>query len=152
MLADVRAVSWPTDSYLGDTTCNVGVITGGEGANVIAPAASAELHIRLVTDQAPVRALLERAVGGRARIEYLSTTPAARLTLVPGFEHCIVGFTTDIPHLTNWGSPLLLGPGSIHDAHTAGERISKTELERGVDLYERLARQLLAQPAAVVQP
>ena len=151
VLGDVRAVSWPKDSYLGETTCNVGVITGGEGANVIAPAASAELHIRLVTDQAPVRALLERAVGGRARVEYLSTTPAARLTVVPGFEHSIVGFTTDIPHLSNWGSPLLLGPGSIHDAHTSRERIAKNELERGVELYERLARQLRAQPAAVEQ-
>ncbi len=148
VLADVRDVAWPRDEYFGETTCNVGVITGGTSANVIAPDARADLHIRLVTDQAPVRDLLERAVGARARIEYLSFTPPVRLTAVAGFEQCVVGYTTDVPHLSNWGRPLLLGPGSIHDAHTARERIAKAELERGVELYVRLARTLLAEPAA----
>ena len=98
-------------------------------------------------DQAPVRELLERAVGSRARIEYLSFTPPVRLTAVPDFEQCVVGYTTDVPHLSNWGTPLLLGPGSIHDAHTARERIAKAELERGVELYLRLGRTLLAEAA-----
>jgi acetylornithine deacetylase len=152
VLADVRAITWPRDQYLGETTCNVGVITGGAGANVIAPEARAELQIRLVGDQAPVRELLERAVAGRAHVEYLSVTPPVRLTSVPGFAECVVGFTTDVPHLSNWGRPLLLGPGSIHDAHTPRERIAKAELERGVELYVQLARRLLAEPAAVVRP
>src|SRR5207244_462825 len=138
-LDDVRAVAWPTDEYFGDTTCNIGVIVGGTQANVIAPDARADLHIRLVTDQAPVRELLERAVGSQARIEYLSFTPPVRLTAVPDFEQCVVGYTTDVPHLSNWGTPLLLGPGSIHDAHTARERIAKAELERGVPLVEGTA-------------
>ena len=151
VLGDVRAVAWPTDAYFGETTCNVGIISGGVGANVIAPDARAELHVRLVTDAAPVRELLERAVAGRAKIEYLSATPPVRLAAVPGFEQCVVGFTTDVPHLSNWGTPLLLGPGSIHDAHTAGERIAKAELERGVELYERLARRLYAEPSTAVR-
>jgi len=146
-LDDVRAVAWPKDEYFGDTTCNIGVIVGGTQANVIAPDARADLHIRLVTDQAPVRELLEGAVGSRARIEYLSFTPPVRLTAVPDFEQCVVGYTTDVPHLSNWGTPLLLGPGSIHDAHTARERIAKSELERGVELYLRLGRTLLAEAA-----
>src|SRR5438128_701425 len=146
-LDDVRAVAWPKDDYFGDTTCNIGVIVGGTQANVIAPDARADLHIRLVTDQGPVRELLERAVGSRARIEYLSFTPPVRLTAVPNFEQCVVGYTTDVPHLSNWGTPLLLGPGSIHDAHTARERIAKAELERGVERYVRLGRALLAEPA-----
>ena len=149
VLADVRTIPWPKDSYLGETTCNVGVIGGGSGANVIAAEARAELHIRLVGDAAPVRELLERAVAGRVRIEYLSFTPPIRLTSVPGFEQCVVGFTTDVPHLSNWGKPLLFGPGSIHDAHTPRERIAKAELERGVELYVQLARRLLGEPAAV---
>src|SRR2546426_896507 len=146
-LDDVRAVAWPKDDYFGDTTCNIGVIVGGTQANVIAPDARADLHIRLVTDQGPVRELLERAVGSRARIEYLSFTPPVRLTAVPDFEQCVVGYTTDVPHPSDWGTPLLLGPGSIHDAHTARERIAKAELERGVELYARLGRALLAEPA-----
>jgi len=142
VLADIRALPWPRDAEFGETTCNVGLISGGSGANVIATDASADLHIRLVTDAAPVRALLEGAVRSRAKIDYLSATPRVHLTGVPGFEQCVVGFTTDVPHLSNWGRPLLLGPGSIHDAHTAGERIAKAELERGVELYVRLAHVL----------
>ena len=86
VLDDVRAIRWPTAPEFGETTCNIGIIGGGAGANVIAPDARAELHIRLVTDAAPVRELLERAVGTRAKLEYLSATPPVRLTAVPGFE------------------------------------------------------------------
>jgi len=152
VLRDLRAISWPRDSYFGETTCNIGVIGGGVGANVIAPDAHADLHIRLVTDDEPIRELLERTVDGRVRVEYLSHTPPVRLMSVPGFEHCVVGFTTDIPHLSNWGTPLLFGPGSIHDAHTARERISRGELERGIELYTRLGRALLPQDGATRIP
>ena len=152
VLSDVRAIKWPRDPFFGETTCNIGVIAGGEGANVIAPDARAELHLRLVGDESVVHELLERAVAGRAKIEYLSLTPPIKLTAVPGFEQCVVSFTTDVPHLSSWGTPLLLGPGSIHDAHTAGERIAKTELARGVTLYTDLARALLAEQAEVTRP
>jgi len=151
VLEDVRAIAWPAAPEFGETTCNIGIIGGGAGANVIAPDARAELHIRLVTDAAPVRELLEVAVRGRARIEYLSATPPVRLTALPGFDTCVVGFTTDVPHLSNWGAPLLVGPGSIHDAHTAGERIAKADLERGVELYVQLARTLHADVATEVR-
>ena len=63
---------------------------------------------------------------------------------VEGFEPCVVRFTTDIPHLSRWGAPLLLGPGSIFDAHTTHERVSKRELAEAVNLYERLARALMS--------
>ena len=94
-----------------------------------------------------MKTLLERAVRDRARIDYLTSVPPQRLATVPGFETCIVRFTTDIPHLTNWGTPLLLGPGSILDAHTAHERISETELAAGVDAYVRLVHALALRKA-----
>src|SRR5207253_1364311 len=131
VLAVVRRTRWPTDPFFGDTTLNIGVIAGGSRPNVVAGDARADLQIRLVTDAAPVRQLLERTVDGRARIEYLTAVNPVRLTTVPGFETCLVRFTTDIPHLANWGSPLLIGPGSILDAHTAHERISLEELAAG---------------------
>jgi acetylornithine deacetylase len=152
VLTSIRAIKWPHDPFFGDTTCNIGLISGGEGANVIAPDARAELHLRLVGDESVVHQLLETAVAGRAKIEYLSSTPPIKLTGVPGFEQCVVSFTTDVPHLSKWGTPLLLGPGSIHDAHTAGERVAKAELERGVSLYADLARALLAEQAEVTRP
>jgi aspartate kinase len=152
VLADVRAVVWPRDPYFGETTCNVGIIGGGAGANVIAADAHAELHMRLVTDEAPIRELLERAVRGRARIEYQSFTPPVRLTSVPGFDSCVVGFTTDVPHLSNWGKPLLIGPGSIHDAHMQRERVAKAQLEAAVELYVRLARELHSSAPVAARP
>jgi aspartate kinase len=148
VLADVRRTAWPHDGFFGETTCNIGVIGGGTRTNVLATEARADLHFRLVTAAEPVQALLERSVADRAHVEYLSVTPPVRLMSLPGFEQCIVGFTTDTAHLGHWGTPLLLGPGSIHEAHTPHERIAKVDVSRGVELYVRLVRSLLSGPAA----
>lgn len=144
VLAEVRECAWPTDEFFGQTTCNIGVIAGGTRANVVPAEAQADLQIRLVTEAAPVVALLERAVAGRAHLEILSSHSPVRLTAIEGIEQCVVRFTTDIPYLKNWGAPLLLGPGSILDAHTQHERIAKSELTEAVDLYMRLVHALLA--------
>jgi acetylornithine deacetylase len=122
VLADVRASEWPRDEFFGETTCNIGTIRGGTRPNVIPAEAAAELQIRLV---------------------YMSAAEPVRMLSVEGFEREVVRFTTDIPYLSSWGKPLLLGPGSILDAHTDGERVSKRELEEAVELYTRLARTLL---------
>jgi acetylornithine deacetylase len=148
VLADLQAAAWPRDPVLGPTTCNVGTITGGEALNVIARSAEAGLQIRIVTPPDEAVAELRRVVHGRAEIEVLSHTPPVHLTAPDGFETDVVSFSTDIPHLTNWGQPLLLGPGSIFDAHIPGERLALTELERGVALYERLGHTLLARVPA----
>ena len=81
-------------------------------------------------------------LGDRGRIEYTSAHNPVRLFSIPGFDECVVRFTTDIPYLSNWGKPLLLGPGSILVAHTDHERIAKSELETAVDLYVDLAKRL----------
>lgn len=143
-LANVRACAWPRDEFFGETTCNIGTIAGGTRPNVIPAAAQAELQIRLVTNSAPVKELLERAVAGRGEVEYLSVAEPVRMLAVEDFTSSVVRFTTDIPHLTNWGQPLLLGPGSILVAHTTGEYVPKRALEQAVDLYVRLARTLLS--------
>jgi aspartate kinase len=143
ILTDLRAASWPVDRFFGDTTVNIGIISGGTRTNVLATDARADLHFRLVTDVDVVRRRLEETVAGRAEIEYLSVTPPVRLMAMPGFEQCVVGFTTDTAHLGHWGTPLLLGPGSILEAHTAHERIARADLARGVDLYVKLVQSLL---------
>jgi acetylornithine deacetylase len=142
VLADLRACAWPRDEFFGETTCNIGTVQGGTRTNVIPAEAEAQLQIRLVTPSAEVRKILEEAVAGRARIEYLSVAEPVRMHAVEGFEQEVVRFTTDIPYLSRWGSPLLLGPGSILDAHTDGERVSKRELEESVELYVRLVKSL----------
>lgn len=147
VLASLRAASWPTDDFLGETTCNIGVVRGGTRPNVIPAEAQAELQIRLVTDAAMVKEVIERTAVNRAEVEYLSVAAPVRMLGLEGFEQCIVRFTTDIPHLTNWGEPLLIGPGSILLAHTSEERIAKRELAQSVELYTQLARALLARDA-----
>jgi acetylornithine deacetylase len=144
VLTDIRAVEWPRDEFFGETTCNIGTVNGGTRPNVIAARAQAELQIRLVCPSSEVKKILERAVAGRARVEYLSAAEPVRMHAVEGFASEVVRFTTDIPYLSDWGRPLLIGPGSILDAHTDGERVSKRELEGAVELYARLARALLA--------
>ena len=142
ILQDIRACEWPEDSFFGTTTCNIGVLSGGTRPNVIPDKARAELQIRLGIDIEHVKRVLEDAVGTRGRLEYASAHNPVRLFSVPGFEECVVRFTTDVPYLSQWGKPLLLGPGSILDAHTDHERISKRELEQAVELYLKLAKQL----------
>ena len=118
------------------------MLSGGTRPNVIADKARAELQIRLGIDIEHVKRVLEDAVRGRGRLEYASAHNPVRLFSVPGFEQCVVRFTTDVPYLSNWGKPLLIGPGSILDAHTDHERISKRELDKAVELYVDLAKQL----------
>jgi acetylornithine deacetylase len=142
VLRDIRAIEWPSDEFFGDTTCNIGVLNGGTRPNVIPDHARAELQIRLATDIERVRNVIEEAVDGRAQLEYASAHDPVRLFSVPGFDDCVVRFTTDVPYLSNWGKPLLIGPGSILDAHTEHERIAKHELERAIDLYVKLAKTL----------
>ncbi|MEA2175175.1 MAG: acetylornithine deacetylase, partial [Blastocatellia bacterium] len=143
-LALIRECSWPTDEFFGETTCNIGTIQGGTRANVIPAEAYADLQIRLVTPATRVKEILEQTIKGRAHVEYFSQAEPVRMLSVEGFASCVVRFTTDIPQLTNWGTPLLLGPGSILNAHTNHERVSKRELDEAVELYVRLARTLLA--------
>ena len=144
VLVELRAARWPTDPLFGETTCNVGVIAGGTRPNVIPDAAHADVQIRLVGPVEAVRETVERAARGRARVDVLTAIPPVQLTTVPGFDTALVRYATDIPNLTSWGTPLLLGPGSIHVAHTPEERIAKRELVRGVELYVRLAQVLLS--------
>lgn len=142
ILDDTRAIEWPEDSFFGTTTCNIGVIEGGTRPNVIPDHARAQLQIRLGIDIEQVKRVVEGAIGGRGEIEYASAHNPVRLFSIPGFDETVVRFTTDIPYLSNWGKPLLLGPGSILDAHTDHERVSKRELERSVELYVELANKL----------
>jgi acetylornithine deacetylase len=144
LLATLPSVEFPSDPQLGPTTVNIGVIRGGSAGNVIPASAEAELMVRVPGDVALVRATIERWVGDRAQIEYGSHIPAQRFHTVPGFEIAPVAYTSDIPLLGRWGTPLLFGPGSIHVAHTPDEAISVAELRASVDVYERLTRSLLA--------
>ena len=144
VLQDVRSVQWPVDEVLGDTTCNIGVIGGGTRPNVIPASASAELQMRLVSNVAEIKTTLEKTIADRGRIQYLSENEPVHLHVVNGMDQCVVRFTTDIPYLSNWGTALLLGPGSIFNAHTAHEFVPKAELQEAVELYATLTRSLLA--------
>ena len=144
-LNDVLALPLPVVEGIGDSTLNVGLIAGGRAPNVIADAAEAHLLIRLVSPAESTRAAILKAVGGRARVEFSLELPFVQMRRVGQLPTMVAKFTTDIPSLTNWGEPFLLGPGSIHVAHTPDEKISKRELLEAVDLYVTLARELVAE-------
>ena len=143
ILQDIRRARFPNDDFFGETTVNIGTIEGGLALNVIPPRAEAGLAIRLTTTRAPVEALLEEIVGTRGKIEVLSSSEPIKMLEVEGFNQKVVRFTTDIPHLPNWGTPLLLGAGSILVAHTKDEFVLKKDLETAVGLYVNLVRKLL---------
>jgi acetylornithine deacetylase len=144
ILQDVRRASFPHDEFFGETTSNIGTINAGMKLNIVPADAEAGFLIRLTTKKEPVWEILEKTIGGRGELELLSFSEPVRMLAVEGFRQKVVRFTTDIPYLTNWGQPLLLGPGSILVAHTKDEFVLKRDLEIAVELYANLARQLLA--------
>jgi acetylornithine deacetylase len=145
-LAKVRAIELPHDETLGACTLNIGLLAGGRAPNVIADHAEAAVMIRLVGDPAPLRAAVEAAAAGLAEAREVLCIPALRLGSLEGFETTVVAYTTDIPAFGGaWGTPYLIGPGSIHLAHTSEERVPKSELLDAVEIYARLGRQLLRQ-------
>ena len=144
ILNDVRQTRFQHDEFFGETTVNIGVIEGGLALNIVPPTAEASLLIRLTTKREPIEQTLENIIRGRGEIEVLSCSEPVKMLPVDGFDQKVVRFTTDIPYLTNWGQPLLLGPGSILVAHTKEEFVLKQDLESAAELYRDLARQLLS--------
>jgi acetylornithine deacetylase/succinyl-diaminopimelate desuccinylase-like protein len=145
VLSDIRRIDWPGNEAFGETTCNIGIVSGGRRANVIPDAAQATIQIRLADSALAIKEQLEYAIAGRATIDYKSVHDPIRLMTLDGFEQMVARFTTDIPYLSNWGRALLIGPGSILVAHTDDERVSKAELLNAVGLYANLAKSLLTQ-------
>ena len=143
-LAEVRRVPLPVDGVLGASTMNIGVISGGRAPNVIPDLAKAEIMIRLVDDGMSTREALKRAVDGKVELNEVLSIPALLLGSLPGLVTTIVSFTTDIPAFgAAWGQPYLIGPGTIHVAHTSEERVPKNQLLDAVQIYKQMIRQLL---------
>jgi acetylornithine deacetylase len=143
VLAKVLTMPLAELEGIGPSTLNIGQIHGGHAPNVIADKAEAQVLVRTVTDSGPVRAQLTEIAGDKAEVEFTLDTPFVRLRAVEGLPTMIAKFSTDIPQLSNWGEPLLLGPGSIHVAHTPFEKLAKKELLEAVELYIKVGKQLL---------
>ncbi|MGO8790061.1 MAG: M20/M25/M40 family metallo-hydrolase [Terriglobia bacterium] len=142
VLADLRKIPLPTDPVLGPATMNIGVLTGGRAANVVPDEAVAQILIRIVGDSEPLRQKIAELIAGRCELSFVRDTPLLMMEKLDGYETDVVAFTTDLPSLTNWGRPLLLGPGSISMAHTERECVRKADLVAAADLYCRLVRDL----------
>jgi len=139
----LRGVALPDDPILGRTHYTVGLIEGGVAPNVVSPHASAELVFRIVGQGTAVREAMH-VVESLVSVEHVLDVPAVRMHTLPGFETAVFPYTTDVPLLTRWGTPLLVGPGSIHVAHTDDEHLAVDELMAAIQLYESLTRQLLS--------
>jgi acetylornithine deacetylase len=141
-LASLRNMPLPSDPEIGPCTLNIGLIEGGRAPNVISDYAHADLLYRLVGPSKELRNQILATAGSDVEVTFPLELPFLRLRTVNGLPTMIAAFTTDIPKLTNWGEPLLIGPGSIHVAHTEGEFISKQQLAEAISLYCTVARQL----------
>jgi len=143
-LQRLRAMTLPVEEGIGPCTLNIGVIEGGRAPNVVPDKARAQLLYRLVGSSEQLKRGIVEAVGTLAKVEFVLDIPFVRLRTLDGLATMVAAFTTDIPALSAWGQPLLVGPGSIHVAHTDGEYVEKKQLQDAVDLYCAIARQLSA--------
>jgi len=143
-LMALRGGQWPADDDLGRTFYTVGLISGGVAPNVVPPSAEAEVMFRTVGDHAPLRREIEARTSGLVAVEDVLVVPPVRLKTLDGYDSEVFSFTTDIPFLARWGTPLLLGPGSVTVAHTDNEHVTVAELVRASELYEQLASALIA--------
>ena len=138
----LRAMKLPQTDGIGPSTLNIGMIQGGRAPNVIPDKACAQLLYRLVGPAEQLRRQIVETVGDLAKVEFVLEIPFVRLHSLDGLPTMVAAFTTDIPALSNWGQPLLVGPGSIHVAHTEREYVEKKQLTDAVDLYCDIARKL----------
>ncbi len=143
-LIRLRAMPLPSDPEIGPCTLNIGLIEGGRAPNVIPDYAHADLLYRLIGPAQDLRRQILETAGKDVKVEFPLEIPFLRLRTVEALPTMIAAFTTDIPALTNWGEPLLIGPGSIHVAHTDSEFIDKQQLAEAIDLYSAIARKLLS--------
>jgi len=139
----LHAMKLPENPDVGPCTRNVGSIQGGRAPNVISDTAKADLFYRLVGPADELRRQITETVGSLAEVSFTRETPFMLLRTLDGLPTVVAAFTTDIPSLSNWGEPLLLGPGSIHVAHTEGEYVEKAQLTEAVEMYCALAKQLV---------
>ena len=142
-LVELRALPLPVDPDLGSTFYSIGLIEGGVAPNVIPAHASAEVMFRTIGSADDILTVLS-ALKPRVQISEVLRVRPIRMHTVPGFETHVFPFTTDVPLLDRWGTPLLFGPGSILVAHTDGEFVTLDELHGAVDGFERLARGCLS--------
>ncbi|MDA2923726.1 M20/M25/M40 family metallo-hydrolase [Acidobacteria bacterium AH-259-L09] len=144
ILNSLKQTAFPADPQLGQTYLNIGRIEGGKAANVLADFAEAEILIRTVCESRRYLEILDQVVGDQGRLQVVKTSEPQEMEAVEGFSTKVVGYGTDIPALRPLGKPLLFGPGSIFEAHTAREKVSKQELVDAIGLYQRLVRALRA--------
>ena len=138
----LHVMKLPEDAEVGACTKNVGAIQGGRAPNVISDFAKADLFYRLVGPADALRREITEAVGELAEVRFTRETPFLRLRTLDGLPTMVAAFTTDIPSMPNWGEPLLLGPGSIHVAHTEGEFVEKKQLLEAVEIYCSMVKKL----------
>ncbi|HWN18124.1 MAG TPA: M20/M25/M40 family metallo-hydrolase [Gemmatimonadales bacterium] len=145
----IRRIPLPSDPLLGQSTLNLGLIGGGVAPNVIPPAASAQILIRTVEPTGPLKNAIKGLLAPGVTVDFRVELPFYKGGAAPaGWETTVVSYASDLPFLEPWGERYQLGPGTIRVAHTNQEHIRKADLLRGVDLYVRLASDLLARESA----
>jgi acetylornithine deacetylase len=142
VIQDLRSYKYPEHKMLGPTTLNIGILKGGTQANVIPDYAEAMVMYRLVCSTSEIKKIIREQISERCKTIFPFECEPQLFETLDGFETMVASFTTDVPNLTHWGKPFLIGPGNILDAHTPHEKIKKSELKNAVRIYKNLVLRL----------
>ncbi|ACB76199.1 M20 family metallopeptidase [Opitutus terrae] len=160
----VPGVATRIDPLTGAAACSINVIRGGTQVNIVPERCEIDVDRRLVPGESPAEALAARdrvlapLARGSAPVEFehlplfgippLSSEP--NLPLLRRFAPVLtrhgsdatargVRYATNASHYATASVPVIvLGPGSITQAHTADEWLSRDQLDRATRLYAAL--------------
>jgi len=149
----------------GGPTLSIGVISGGTQVNFVPDQCAIEIDRRVIPGERPIdtlaafQAVIDRAKSDDPDLdavleepylmdESMETSEHAEIVLVAaGACRAVLGnaTVTGVPYGTDGskfaarGIPtIVLGPGNIDQAHTADEWVSCEQVERAVDIFERI--------------
>ena len=135
----LKAVKFPVDPVLGETTWNVGLLRSDNPQNILSPELSCRIYFR--TTFASDQAVCDYMAGVAEASPRGGDKPAKYVTL-PGFESAPASFGTDAPHLTGFGHKIICGPGTVLVAHRDDEHILLSDIDKAVEQYVKMFKAL----------
>ncbi len=144
----LKSISFPYDNLLGETTYIFSQLCTNNPINVVANQCRGKVFFRTTFSTHNVLdKLLPNKLNKSDQLHLYPMSIPLKLKTFSELPTKTASFTSDASYFTKIPNKILFGPGSILDAHTLNEKITKLELETGINylikLFEIIQRENL---------